>query len=254
MGIPAIVASVITCILILVLFKPSQEVNINKDEIRAKIAGLGKLSGIEIRTIVWLVIAIGLWMTNSVHGIDIGWVTLIIAMLMSMPIIGNILKPKDWAQVPMQVLIFLTAAIAIGTVGGATGMNAWIAHTLLPSTAPANLFLFAAVVTVIAIVIHMLLGSVIAVMGVAVPAILVFSQAMGLNPLVPTLLVYTAIASHYLLPFQHLNMLVGAAEDTGGYTQKETLRLGLPLTIGVFIVTMGVEIPWWTLTGFLHKG
>ena len=193
-------------------------------------------------------------MTNSVHGIDIGWVTLIIAMLMSMPIIGNILKPKDWAQVPMQVLIFLTAAIAIGTVGGATGMNAWIAHTLLPSTAPANLFLFAAVVTVIAIVIHMLLGSVIAVMGVAVPAILVFSQAMGLNPLVPTLLVYTAIASHYLLPFQHLNMLVGAAEDTGGYTQKETLRLGLPLTIGVFIVTMGVEIPWWTLTGFLHKG
>jgi di/tricarboxylate transporter len=254
MGVPAIVASIITCILILVLFKPSEEVTINKDEIRAKIAALGKLSGIEIRTIIWLVIAIGLWMTNSVHGIDIGWVTLIIAMLMSMPIIGNILKPKDWAQVPMQVLIFLTAAIAIGTVGAATGMNAWIAHTLLPSTAPANLFLFAAVVTLIAIVIHMLLGSVIAVMGVAVPAILVFSQAMGLNPLVPTLLVYTAIASHYLLPFQHLNMLVGAAEDTGGYTQKETLRLGLPLTIGVFIVTMGIEIPWWTLTGFLHKG
>lgn len=254
MGIPAIVASVITCLLILVLFKPSQEVTINKDEIRDKIAGLGKLSGIEIRTIVWLTIAITLWMTNSVHGIDIGWVTLIIAMLMSMPIIGNILKPKDWAQVPMQVLIFLTAAIAIGTVGGATGMNAWIAHTLLPSTAPTNLFLFAAVVTIIAIVIHMLLGSVIAVMGVAVPAILVFSQAMGLNPLVPTLLVYTAIASHFLLPFQHLNMLVGAAEDTGGYTQKETLRLGLPLTLGVFIVTMGVEIPWWTFTGFLHKG
>lgn len=251
MGPPAIVASIITCVLMLLLFKPTQPVVVNKDEIRAKLAGLGKMSGIEIRTIIWLTIAVALWMTDSIHGINLGWVTLIIAMLMSLPIIGKILTPKDWAQVPIQVLVFLTAAIAIGVVGGATGMNAWIAHTLLPSTAPANLFLFAAIVTVIAIVIHMLLGSVIAVMGVAVPAILVFSQAMGLNPLVPTLLVYTAIAAHYILPFQHLNMLVGASEDTGGYTQKETIRLGLPLTAVMFFITMAVEIPWWKITGLI---
>jgi len=253
MGIPAIAASIITCILILMLFKPSQEVVVNKDQIREKLAEMGKMTGLEKRTLVWLSIAVVLWMTNGVHGIDIGWITLIIAMLMALPIIGKVLTPKDWAQVPMQVLIFLTAAIAIGTVGAATGMNAWIAATLLPSTTPTNLFLFAAVVTVIAIVIHMLLGSVIAVMGVAVPAILVFSQSMGLNPLVPTLLVYTAIASHYILPFQHLNMLVGAAEDTGGFTQKETIRLGVPLIAMVFFVTVAVEIPWWSLTGFIYK-
>lgn len=251
MGPPAIVASIITCILILMLFKPTQPVVVNKDEIKAKLAGLGKLSGIEIRTIIWLTIAVGLWMTDSVHGINLGWVTLIIAMLMSFPVIGKVLTPKDWAQVPMQVLVFLTAAIAIGVVGAATGMNAWIAATLLPSTAPANLFLFAGIVTLIAIVIHMLLGSVIAVMGVAVPAILVFAQAMGLNPLVPTLLVYTAIAAHYVLPFQHLNMLVGASEDTGGYTQKETIRLGLPLAAVMFFITMAVEIPWWRITGLI---
>lgn len=251
MGPPAIVASIITCILMLLLFKPTQEVNVNKEEIKAKLVGLGKMSGHEIRTIIWLTIAIAFWMTDSIHGINLGWVTLIIAMLMSMPVIGKVLTPKDWAQVPMQVLVFLTAAIAIGVVGAATGMNAWIAHTLLPSTAPANIFLFAALVTLIAIVIHMLLGSVIAVMGVAVPAILIFSQGMGLNPLVPTLLVYTAIAAHYVLPFQHLNMLVGAEEETGGYTQKETIRLGLPLTAVMFFMTMAIEVPWWKVTGLI---
>jgi di/tricarboxylate transporter len=46
-------------------------------------------------------------------------------------------------------------------------------------------------------------------------------------------------------------MLVGAAEDTGGYTQKETIRLGLPLTIVMFIVTVGVMVPWWNLTGLI---
>lgn len=97
----------------------------------------------------------------------------------------------------------------------------------------------------------MLLGSVIAVMGVAIPAILIFTAPMGLNPIVPTMLVYMAIAAHYLLPFQHLNILVGASEDTGGYTQKETLRLGIPLTVVMFIVNLGVCIPWWKIIGLL---
>lgn len=251
MGPPAIIASVLTCALILLLFKPTQEVHINKDEIKEKLVAMGKMTGVEKRTVVWLVIAIVLWMTDTVHGVNIGWVTLIIAMLMAMPVIGNILTPKDWSAVPMQTLVFLTAAIAIGTVGAATGMNAWIAATLLPSTAPSNLFLLAALITVIGFALHMLLGSVIAVMGVAVPAILVFTAPMGINPLVPTLIVYMAIASHYLLPFQHLNMLVGSAEDTGGFTQKETLRLGIPLTAVVFVVCVGVMVPWFKITGLL---
>ena len=251
MGPPAIVAAILTCILILVLFKPSKEVVINKDEIKSKLAAMGKLTGLEKRTVVWLAIAIVLWMTDTVHGVNIGWVTMIIAMLMSMPIIGKVLTPKDWSAVPMQTLMFLTAAIAIGVVGGVTGMNSWIAATLLPSTAPSNLFLLAALITLIAVALHMLLGSVIAVMGVAVPAIIAFTAPMGINPIVPTLLAYMAIAGHFVLPFQHLNMLVGASEDTGGYTQKETIRLGIPLTAVMFIVTVGVMIPWWNLMGLI---
>lgn len=251
MGPPAIVASLLTLGLVLVLFKPSKEVEINKDEIKSKLVSMGRLSIMEKRTVVWLSIAIIMWMTDTLHGVNIGWVTLGIAVLMAMPIIGEVLTPKDWSAVPVQTLIFLTAAIAIGVVGGATGMNSWIASTLLPSTAPSNLFLLAAVITVIAIGLHMLLGSVIAVMGVAVPAIIAFTAPMGINPLVPTLLAYLAIAGHYILPFQHLNMLVGASEETGGYTQKETIRLGLPLTAAIFIVTVGVMVPWWNLTGLL---
>jgi len=249
MGPPALIASLITCFMILFLFKPTKEISINKDEIKAKIADMGKMTSLEKRTAIWLVIAIALWMTDTLHGINIGWVTLIIAVLMAMPIIGNVLTPKDWAAVPMQTLVFLTAAIAIGTVGGVTGMNKWIAATLLPSTAPSNLFLLAGMICLIAVALHMLLGSVIAVMGVAVPAIIAFTAGSGINPIAPTLIAYMAIAAHFVLPFQHLNILVGAAEDTGGYSQKETIKLGLPLTIVMFVVTMGVMVPWFSLTG-----
>jgi di/tricarboxylate transporter len=249
MGVPAIAASILTCILILVLFKPSRKVTMNKDEIRSKLTAMGKLKVIEKRTLIWLAIAVTFWMTDSVHGVNIGWVTLIIAMMMSLPVVGEVLTPKSWSEVPVHVLLFLTAAMAIGKVGGATGMNAWIADTILPSSVPANPFVLAAMIAAISIVIHMVLGSVIAVMGVAIPALLAFTLPMGINPLIPTFLVYTAIACHYIFPFQHLNMLVGQGEENGMYSQKETIKLGIPLTAAVFLITVAIEVPWWRLLG-----
>jgi len=249
MGPPNIVASILTCILLLMLFKPTKEVKINKEEIKEKLNSLGTISKIEKRTIVWITIAVVLWMTDSIHGINIGWITLLIAMLMGFPVIGEVLTPKQWSEVPVHVLLFLTAAMTIGRVGAATGMNTWIADTILPSTIPSNPFVLAILISVISIGIHMVLGSVIAVMGIAIPAVLLFTEPMGISPVVTTLLVYSAIGLHYILPFHHLNILIGQGEENGMYTQKEVMRLGVPLTVVVFVITVAIEVPYWKIIG-----
>ena len=249
MGPPNILGSILTCLLILILFKPTREISINKKEIKEKLNSLGPISEKEKRTIVWLLIAVVLWMTDFIHGINIGWITLLIAMLMSFPVVGEILTPKQWGEVPVHVLLFLTAAMTIGRVGAATGMNTWIAETILPSTIPSNPFVLAIIITFISIGIHMFLGSVIAVMGIAIPMLLIFTQPMGISPVVTTLLVYSAIGMHYILPFHHLNVLVGQGEENGMYTQKEVIRLGIPLTVVVFIITVAIEIPYWKIIG-----
>ena len=164
--------SIVTMIMIMFLFKPSKEVSVNKADIAVKQSELGAMSGKEKRTAFWVVLAIILWMTDTVHGVDIGWVTLFIACMMAMPKVGGILTPGSWSGVPVQTLLFLTAAVAIGRVGGSTGMNAWIAKTLLPSSAPENMFVLAAFITVVSIAVHMCFGSVIAVMGIVIPAML----------------------------------------------------------------------------------
>jgi len=248
MGPPSIIASIMTCVLILVLFKPSKEVEINKEEIKEKLDLLGSLTNKEKRTIVWLAIAVVLWLTDSIHGIDIGWITLLIAMLMGFPAIGEILEPKQWGEVPVHVLMFLTAAMTIGKVGGATGMNSWIAQTVLPSSIPSNPYVLAIMIAAISMGIHMLLGSVIAVMGIAIPALLIFTGPMNINPIVITLLVYSSIAMHYILPFHHLNILVGQGEENGMYGQKEVMRLGIPLTIVVLLIVL-IEVLYWKMIG-----
>lgn len=250
MGPPAIVGSILTYFMILFLFKPSREVSINKAEIQSKLAGLGPMNGKEKRTAFWVGLAIILWMTDTIHGIDIGWVTLFIAMCMAMPKIGGILTPASWGGVPLHVLVFLTAAVAIGRVGGATGMNAWIAKTVLPASVPTDPLILAAFITTVSIFIHMILGSVIAVMGIVIPAMLAFTSNMqGVSPLVPALMAYTAVASHYVFPFQHLNMLVGQGEDNGMYGQKECIRLGVPFIVVIYIMTCLIEVPWWKVCG-----
>lgn len=249
MSVPSIAMMIMTCLLIFIMFRPAEKVNINKDEIRAKLAALGKLSGKEMRTIVWLVIAIVLWMTDAWHGINVGWITLLIAVAMSFPIVGNIVTPKAWSEVPVATLIFLTAALAIGKVGGTTGMNTWLFTTILPGNIPANPFLMAALITLICIICHMILGSCIAVMGIACPAMITFASSLGISPLVPAFIVLTSIYTHYIFPYHNLPILVGSGEGKGGYGARETIRMGLPLTIAVFITTVVVEVLWFQIIG-----
>jgi di/tricarboxylate transporter len=123
-------------------------------------------------------------------------------------------------------------------------MNDWVAQTILPSSVPSNPFALAIIIAVISMGIHMVLGSVIAVMGIAVPALLIFTESMNINPVVTTLFVYSSIGVHYILPFHHLDVLVGMGEENGMYSQKEVTRLGIPLTVVVFIIVLFEAVYW----------
>ena len=248
MSVPMVVATALTLILALALFKPSKELVYDRDEVLAKQKALGKLTEKEIRTIIWLVIAIVLWLTVS--GDYLAWVTLIIGVLMSMPVIGEVLTPASWNNVDIKTLMFLTAAMAIGTVGGATGMNAWIADVVLPSSVPDNPYLFALLVCALTMIIHMFMGSVMAGLGICVPAFLTFVQGTSVSATAVALIVFTAINLHYILPFHNLAILVGEGKDAGGYTSKEAMRMGIPLTVVTFVVVL-VEAFWFSTLGLM---
>lgn len=251
MGLPAFIASILTLILFLLLFTPKKPLDFNVEAIRDAYRKLGAFTEKDVRVLVWLCIAIIAWTLDFLHGIDIGWVTFFLAMLMSLPIIGEVLEPKHFKEVPIQVLLFISAATAIGKVGTETGMNAYIAQVVLPSFTPANIFLLAIFVTTFTMVVHMLLGSVLSVMGVAIPALLAYTASMSINPMVVVFWAYTVIGSHYLLPFHHMNVLVGQGEGNGLYSQKETMKLGIPMIGIVYFTTVVVETLWWKVLGLL---
>jgi anion transporter len=252
MAVPGIIASLLTFFMHITLFKAPAGFKVEKQEIATQLKNLGAMSRAEKTVLAWVVIAIVFWATDFIHHIHPGWIALGAGIGLSLPRVGDVLKAPDWNKFGLGTLFFLTAALAIGSVGGVTGMNKWLAGVLLPSSAPSNIYVLALMVTAFSVLIHMCLGSVLAVMGIVTPTIVAFTASSGLSPIVPALLVYTAVGMHFVLPFHHMNVLVGAGESGGKYADGDVIKFGLPLTLVVLVTTVLVEITWWKIIGLIH--
>ena len=248
--VPSLVATVLTLAVSLIFFKPEGEININLDVVRENLAAMGKPSKHEVRTIVWIVIAVVLWLTGGITGLDVGWATLLVAMLMALPYLGEVLDQSSWLEVPIGTLIFLTAAMAIGTVGAVTGMNDWVATVCLPDAVPSNFIVLALLVCVVSMVLHMVLGDALAVLCIVAPSFVSFVAGSSVSPLAVTIIAYSTLVLHYLLPFHCLAVLVGVEDENAGFTPAHVLRMGIPLTAVAFIVAI-VEALWFHMLGMM---
>lgn len=121
MSLPAVFLGTMMCAIQLKLFKGPDVFCFGPQEAREELEKMGPMSATEKKTIFWLAAAVVLWMTDRIHGIDLGWVSLGVAVLMSLPVIGDLTRKEDWADIDFGTLMFLTACIAIGAVGNATG-------------------------------------------------------------------------------------------------------------------------------------
>jgi di/tricarboxylate transporter len=178
-------------------------------------------------------------------------VGLLVVVGLSLPKVGDVLDITDLsAGINWPILFFVSGAMAIGTVGKATGLADWLAATLMPAIPPENPYQFAALAGGATMLIHMVLGSALACMSIVAPPMVHYAVTAGWSPLFPALLVYTAVAIHYVFPFQQVIILLGQGE-TGGYSTRHVLKYGLPLTIVALIVLIPIEVTWWIILGLI---
>lgn len=252
MAVPGLGASVLMLGLHLLIFRQTGPMQIDQGVLLEEQKKLGPLKRQEKATIAWVVIALVLWATDFIHQVDPSWIALAVVVGLSLPIVGEVLEPNDInTGVAWPIVIFVIGALAIGTVGKETGMSQWLARVALPSTVPDNAFVFAGLAALATMAIHMVLGSALASMSIVSPPLVEYAAAAGWNPLFPALLVYTAVEIHYLLPFQHVTVLLGEGKQAGGYSSAQVMKYGLPLTIVTLIVILLIEVPWWKLIGLI---
>ncbi len=251
MAVPGIASSLLMMGLHLLVFKQTGQVNIDRAEIQREQQKLGSMSRDEIVSLLWVLAALILWATDFLHHIDPAWVALIVVVGLALPKVGDILDAKDIsAGINWPIIFFVMGAFAIGSVSKTTGMAEWLAKVLMPTTPSQNPYVFAALVGGVTMLIHMVLGSALACMSIVAPPLVHYATLAGWNPLFPALLIYTAVAIHYIFPFQHVTILLGQGE-TGGYDTRQVLKYGIPLTIVALIVLIPIEVTWWKILGLI---
>lgn len=257
MAVPSILVSAVHCALFLLVFGRvlrdtsggALDSRLLSQTVKHELNAMGSLSVPEKRTIFWLGLAAFLWATERWHGIDIGWVALVCAAGLAMPVIGEVLGPDDInTGVNWSTLLFVAGASAIGSVASNTGIASYLASRLVTYKLPGSPVGFAVVGFLVTAAIHFVVGSAMTTIAIAGPVIIAAGVALGLPPAIPCLITYISANLQYVFPFQHITILVGQNEP-GGYGVAEVTKMAVPLFVLTLAAIALVFVPWWELIG-----
>lgn len=186
-----------------------------------------------------------LWMTSGIHGINSTLITIVsTAILFAL----GILHKKDWKAIDITTMIFLTAAFSIGGVMKACGAADKV-FGLLKGIFPAEFsMIYLLLMVFVTMLLHMVLGSNTTTLSVVVPGMMVLCGHVVPTPVI----IFTAVVSvsfHAILPFHSVAVMIGVSN--GYFPAKHMARMGIPLTVIVYLLAVCVYLPYWRLVGLL---
>ncbi|MEE0434651.1 MAG: SLC13 family permease [Peptococcaceae bacterium] len=244
---PVILYSVLTIFLFLFLAKTkNSSVNGTKEYFEQALKKKGKLSKDEKKGIVLLAILMIGILTNSLHHIDGMAIFVIVACLAYCPGV-NVGKDSDIKSLPIGIIFFISACMAIGAGCMATGLTELISNAATPilSLLDTRVLLFG--ILIFGIVLNLLMTPMAMVATFSGPMVALCAGA-GINPLAP---IFTFLFSTDMvfLPYEYVTFLIFFAfgmMTTGQFVKYHTIK---NVVFGLFFVV--VMLPFWSLLGLI---
>ncbi|MFO1189711.1 MAG: SLC13 family permease [Alphaproteobacteria bacterium] len=201
------------------------------------------------RLAVILVAALGLWMTDFLHGISPAWVALAAGLMCFVP--GVNVVPRDTIERRLNygTFIYVAGLLGLGNLIAESGLGKAMGDALLglahldPARPHWNFFALTAMGTLISWVAT--LPGEAAVLG---PVAAEIAAATGL-PLMTVLMIIVVGFSTVILPYQAGPMIVGI--HLAGVTLTSGTRLCATIGIATIVVLLPLNFLWWRVTGWL---
>ncbi|MED4531918.1 SLC13 family permease [Metabacillus fastidiosus] len=253
-GVPfAIGVTLITCIIIKWMIWPKDgKGEIKIEETETSIYKAQQLNGKEKKTLALICILIAGWMTESIHGYDIAFITMLGAILVMLPNYGIISWKQGMKSVSWNLIIFVAAATALGKVLVDTGVVKWIEtemFVVLNMFAGAPEWLIVTIILVITVTSHLYITSHTTRAVVFIPSLLLFSKTIGIDS--QTVVFLSLIGMNYCVtfPVSSKALLLFYEEGTISYDARHLVKISIVL-MPVYIFTMLLfYFTYWRWTG-----
>lgn len=186
-GLPfAVVMTLVSFLVVKWTLWPKNGAKLLKHDQTAETSILKKqMNRTEKKTLILLISLIAFWMTESIHGYDIAFVAMVGAILAMAPNYGIINWKQGMKSVSWNLIVFVAAATALGKILVETGVVEWLEKETvnflhLFTDAPDWQIVF--VILLVSVTSHLYITSHTTRAIVFIPAFLLFSEAIGVNP------------------------------------------------------------------------
>ncbi|ARS91079.1 SLC13 family permease [Natrarchaeobaculum aegyptiacum] len=194
-------------------------------------------TGTERRMLVFLLLGVGIWVTDFVHGFHPVTGAVVVVALAFLPGIGVADFESAGSDVDFTLLFFYAAVFAIGDGLAHTGFTDDAATSILdviPSDAHLAVILSIVFLTAIGLSFFM---EGLAVASVLTPVVISYAEAAGL-PMTPVLMAEAIALSAYFFPYQSAVLIVILAQDVVDTRELIRTTAACSLATIVFLVPL----------------
>lgn len=190
---------------------------------------MGPWTAAQKKSLLLVVIAAALWMTDFLHHIPPSMISVGVALAALLPTMG-LLEFRDVKGKYILLFFFVASALSMGEVLKATKTLDVFAKALFSLMGPLLVqpHLAAFVLYWTGFVSHIFLGSEVSMLGVSMPVLMNFAHAHGLSPLALGM-IWTFACGGKIFVYQSAVMIGGYSY--GCFEAKDLVRLGLCLSI-----------------------
>ncbi|MCR8845185.1 SLC13 family permease [Paenibacillus sp. SC116] len=192
------------------------------------------------------------WMTESLHGYDLAFITMIGALLFMTPQWGVLSWKQGIKSVSWSLIVFVAAATALGKGLVETGVVSWIQQRLfrfLDVLQHVPDFVILLTVLIITVTSHLYITSHTTRAVVMIPGLIVFGQSLGLNETAIVFLSLVAMNYCVTFPVSSKALLLFYEDEEVAYDAKDLLKLSM-IMLPIYVLVMIVfYYTYWNWTG-----
>lgn len=218
--------------------------------IRQELDKMGPMGAAEKKAILYFIIALALWATDSIHKFNSTMVAFLVSTLIFLPRIGVLNWKESEKLIPWELFVYFGGVITLSNALMKAKAFEWvIQHSLaflgLEGMSMAPMLMIMLGFTIFS---HVIWSTTTAMMGVMVPIYVGMAQAMHFDIVQFVLPLSIVMAYAFFLPFNTMGNIImfGANYYTIGDQVKSSIVVGL---VSWLLWSLTV-VTWWKVVGF----